>query len=555
MALQARQILNTGVSLTADKPPGFFQQIHRIQQPQYPDRSETETRTRLQSITGGLTVLFIYHRAWLSENEDAERWCFEVLRNLQDAPSEEHEGPESGNLGLSVETFLGELGVFLLQERQDEWVKRLAFDGVTGFYYHSTNQSMARAYLCREGLGDTFDELISVALLWSGLRRGATRKTGRYTQRPILPSYKLALYARFLDGSLRRRPVTVAMSARLGANLVERIERLDPSEIARRQWERQRKAFEKKDRNRDASRDMAQIDYEVIVAGFCFLSFELISGVLADRRHATGYIRQLFDLEMMTLPILEGEDEGREVGGTPYEFDRWILGLAAELLATVTSLDQARAIYEPVLRRGPATHYWTQDFLESCFTRALPRMADHALFAEIWGGMVDYTFSLPAWVGRRPGIWFHAESLSVDLMGLRTEAVKVFGRTEYAGLARTMAPTFKRWGDQWLKYGRVAAWFANFLATESGGSLLRQGIQQLSEVVGSFSESDWKDGGLALSLTSALAAGWRHTSSEIAADVALREAFLHILMELCSRSIAEAIHLRDRISHIIPVGP
>ena len=122
-------------------------------------------------------MLFIYHRAWLSENEDAERWCFEVLRNLKDTPSEEHEGPESGNLGLSVETFLGELGVFLLQERQDEWVKRLAFDGVTGFYYHSTSQSMARAYLCREDLGETFDELISVVLLWSALRRG--RKQGK----------------------------------------------------------------------------------------------------------------------------------------------------------------------------------------------------------------------------------------------------------------------------------------------------------------------------------------------------------------------------------------
>jgi hypothetical protein len=554
IALQARQILNTGVSLTADKLPGFFQHLQKIQQPEYPDRSETETRTRLQSIAGGLAVLFIYHRAWLLENEDAERWCFDVLRNLQDTPSEEHEGPESGNLGLSVETFLGELGVFLLQERQEEWVKRLAFDGVTGFYYHSTSQSMARAYLCREGLKETFDELISVVLLWSALRRGATRKTGRYLQRPVLPGNKSALYAQFLSGKFKRRPVTVAMAARLGANLVERIERRDPSEMARRQWEKQRKAFEKNDRDRDASRDMAQIDYEVIVAGFCFLSYELTSAEPVDRRRANEYLRQLFDLEMTTLPILEGEDEGREIGGTPYEFDRWILGLAAELLVTVTSRDEARAIYEPVLRRGPAAHYWTQDFLESCFTRALPRMADCALFAEIWRSMVDYTFSLPVWVGRKPGIWFHAEDLSVDLMGLRTEAVKVFGRKEYVSLARTMAPIFKRWGDQWLKYGRVAAWFANFLATESGSSLLRQGIKQLSEVVGSLSDSDWKEGGLALSLTSALAAGWRHASSEITADAALREAFLRILTELCSRSIAEAIHLRDRISHIIPVS-
>jgi hypothetical protein len=554
MALQARQVLNSGVTLTADKLPEFFQQLRRIEQPEYPDLSEYETRVRLQSIAGGLAVLFIYHRAWLSENKDAERWCFDVLENLQAAPSDEDEGPESGGLGVNVETFLGELGVFLLQERQDEWVKRLAFAGVTGFYYPSTRLSMARAYLCREGLGETFDELISVVLLWSALRRGATRKTGRYIQRPVLPGYKSALYARFLNGRLKQRPVTVAMTARLGANLVERIERLDPSEIARRQWEKQRKAFEKKDRDCDARRDMAQIDYEVIVAGFCFLSHELTSAEPADRKRAERYIRQLFELEMTTLPILEGEDEGREVGGSPYEFDPWILSLAAELLATVTSLEQARAIYEPVLRRGPAARYWTQDFLELFFTRALLRMADHAFFAEIWRGMVDYTFSLPTWVGRTPGIWFHAESLSVDLMGLRTEAVKVFGRKEYADLAGTMAPTFKRWGDQWLKYSRVAAWFANFLATESGGSLLRQGIPQLSEVVASFSDSDWKDGGLALSLTSALAAGWRHTSGEITTDAPLREAFLHILMELCSRSIAEAIHLRDRIAHVIPVG-
>ena len=254
---------------------------------------------------------------------------------------------------------------------------------------------------------------------------------------------------------------------------------------------------------------------------------------------------------MTTLPILEGEDEGREVGGTLYEFDRWILELAAELLATVTSQDQARAIHEPVLRRGPAANYWTRDFLESWIASALPRMADYALFAEIWRGMVNYTFSLPAWVGRRPGIWFHAEDLSVDLMGLRTDAVKVLGRKEYAYLVRTMAPTFKQWGDQWLKYGRVAAWFANFLTTESGRALLPQGVQQLSAVVDSFSESDWERGELALSLTSALAAGWKYISGEITADVSLREAFLRILMELCSRSVAEAIHLRDRISQII----
>ena len=103
---------------------------------------------------------------------------------------------------------------------------------------------------------------------------------------------------------------------------------------ARRQWERQRKALDRKERDRHASRDMADIDYQVIQAGFCFLSSELTSEELSDRRRAEGYIRQLFDLEMATLPILEGDDEGREIGGTAYEFDIWVMQRTAELLAT-----------------------------------------------------------------------------------------------------------------------------------------------------------------------------------------------------------------------------
>jgi len=168
--------------------------------------------------------------------------------------------------------------------------------------------------------------------------------------------------------------------------------------------------------------------------------------------------------------------------------------------------------------------------------------------------MVDYTFSLPAWVGRRPGIWYQAESLSVDLMGLREVAVKVLGCKEYIDLVKEMAPTFKRWGDQWLKYASVATWFANFLSTESGRALLPQGIQQLSPMISSFVDSDWERDALASTLTAALAAAWRHMPRDIAADTPLRNAFLHILTELCSRSIAEAVHLRDRVSQIIAVS-
>jgi hypothetical protein len=551
MALRARQILNSGESLAEDELPEFFHQIQRIQQPEYPDLSQSEARCRLQSIAGGLAVLFIYHRRWLSQNKNSEQWCFDVLRNLRDTDGGELEGPESGNLGNNIETFLGEIGVFLLQEGQDEWIKRIAFEGVTGFYYASTSLSMARAFLCREGLGETFDELIQIVLMWSALRRAAIRQTGPYSQRSVLPKYRMTLYTRFLNGRLKQHTSTVRMATQMGASLVERIDRKDPSKIAQRQWERQRKALEKEDRDREASRNMAHIDYQVIQAGFCFLSAELNSDDPTVRKHAEGYIRQLFELEMETLPILEGDDEGREIGGTAYDFDIWVMHRTAELLATFNSHEQASPFYEPVLRRGPAARYWTQDFLEAWITTTLPRTNNRALFAETWKGMVDYTFSLPAWIGRRPGIWYDAESLSVDLMGLREPAVRVLGRSEYTDLVKEMAPTFKRWGDQWLEYASVAAWFANFLSTESGRGLLSQGIQQLSPAVNHITDRDWERDALASTFTAALAAAWKHLANEVSANVQLKNAFLHILTHLCSRSVAEAIHLRGRVSQIM----
>jgi len=381
MALRARRLLDGRESLSEDQLPEFFRQLQRIEKPEYVDLKQSETRYRLESIAGGLAVLFINHRNWLSKNKDFEQWCFDVLKNLRDINGDEHEGPESGNLGTNIETFLGETGVFLLQERQDEWIKRIAFEGVTGFYYASTLFAMWRAHQCRERLGRAFDELISAFLLWSAVRRAAIRQVGYYSQKTALPKCRTTLYARFLNGKLGRRSVTVQTAATLGVRLVERIERKDPSAIARRQWERQRKALDQKERDRHASRDMADIDYQVIQAGFCFLSAELASEELSDRRRAEGYIRQLFDLEMATLPILEGHDEGREIGGTAYEFDIWVMQRTAELLATLNSREQARTFYEPVLRRGPAARYWTQDFLEAWITVALPRITDHSVFA------------------------------------------------------------------------------------------------------------------------------------------------------------------------------
>ena len=550
IALKARGLLNAGTGIANNHLPSFFAQLQLLPNPSYPDRDVSDLRARTRSIAGGLAVLFIFHREWVAQQPSVEAWCFETLRNLPTVEDEELDRPESGQHGINTESFLGEIGVFLLQERNDEWILRMAFEGVTGFYYASTLLSMWRAYLYRAKLGTLFSELLSVAVLWSAVRRAVIRKEGHHAQREGLKPARSTLFERLTNGRIARRTITLPVAATLGTRLIERIERRDPSEVARRQWEKERIAFDRS-QDRDASREMAHLDYQVLEASFYFLSHALVSKTASDQEIAGDYTRQLFHLLIDTLPLLEGDDEGREISGTAYQFDIWVMQRTGDLLATLKSVDDARPFFEPILKRGPAARYWTQDFLEAWIINALPKAADRDIFVKIWNAMIDYTFSLPAWIGRRPGIWFHAESLAVDLMGLRESALLVLGHAEYVTLVGFMAPAFKRWGDQWLKYGDVAAWFANFLSTDSGQALLVQGVEQLGEVVISFPERDWERGSLATALTQALAATWKSIPDQVASRVSLKTAFLCILTELCARSVPEAIHLRDRVSQIM----
>jgi hypothetical protein len=79
-------------------------------------------------------------------------------------------------------------------------------------------------------------------------------------------------------------------------------------------------------------------------------------------------------------------------------------------------------------------------------------------------------------------------------LAMRSMAPLVTHHSIPKSVVKEMTLTFKNWGDQWLKYATVATWFANFLSMESGRVLLPQGIQQLSQHISSFADSDWERG-------------------------------------------------------------
>jgi hypothetical protein len=322
----------------------------------------------------------------------------------------------------------------------------------------------------------------------------------------------------------------------------------------RRQREAHRKWMLETRDDHKLDREMPAIDLEVVQKGFGFLSAMVRQPRPGDEALLAHYTQELFDLLMRTLPRPDPEDQRSEIQGTPYQSDVWMMGRVAEFIAHANSVETARCFYRPVLELGPAGRYWVQDFLQSWITMGLQISPDLKDFARIWQDIVAYTETLPAWQPGEGNYWSRAESLAVDLMGLGEIGWSVLGHVKYQGLVTSMVPTFEKWGQRWLKYASVAAWFANFLRTDSGRVLLPLGVKQLAAVIDTLPDRDWHHHELGALFTDVLSLCWKHLQGDVEKDADLRKAFLNMLAVLCARQIPEALHLRAKVAEVLGIS-
>jgi hypothetical protein len=411
---------------------------------------------------------------------------------------------------------------------------------------------MWRAYLLRDELGDRFQGLINVVVLWSALRRVAIRDGGGYYGNlKEFPRYRETLFQRFMNGRLRGPLITLRRAEILGRRLVERIERKSMSDAQRRQHEAHQRWLREKKEDRKLYREMPDIDPTVIQKGFGFLALMLRENKPDEEQDLKSYVQELFDMEMRSLPKPEPGDVRSEISGTPYESDRWVMARVAEFIVRANSIEVARPFYRSILELGPAAKYWVEDFLESWISQGLSISNDLEGFAKLWQDMIAYAETLPAWQPNDGSYWCRAEGLAVHLMGLSQIGIRVLGDTKYKALISSMALTFESWGNRWLRFGSAAGWFAYFLKTESGQVLLPQGIKQLAAVVELLPDRDWEHHDLGGLFTQALSLCWKNSQADIEKDGGLRDAFLHLLTVLCARQIPEALHLRSKASEVL----
>jgi hypothetical protein len=183
----ARACLSGSKDVRLAEVPEFARQTRRLADWRPSGLDELQEQYRVNSLAGGIAVLIIQHRDWLRQIPEIERWCMDTLGELRPAEGSDLDSSMSA-LDHSAESFLGEAAAALLLESDEEWIRCLALEGITGFYYNSTFQTMVRAYSLREKLGEKFGELTNIVVLWSALRRAANRESGYEAKRTCWPS-------------------------------------------------------------------------------------------------------------------------------------------------------------------------------------------------------------------------------------------------------------------------------------------------------------------------------------------------------------------------------
>ena len=549
LGIRARQYLSNA-PLPKEEVPAFAADLERLAEWPAPEDDPQTRQYRLNSIAGGVAVLVVQHGEWLSENPKARDWCLDFLQKPNTSEGTDLDSPVSG-LDHTAEAFRSEAALALLEDSREEWILRLVFDGITDFYYKTILQTMANAFFRRSRLGETFDELVNVVILWSALRRAADRDAGYLASRAFLKKYKATLFRRLIAGRLRGKFISVRSAQLLARALVERISRRTMSEGEKQMRQARQEFLREQGRDRKLRRESPHLDTEVLRKGFGFLPLMITESIAADQQRLARYIPELFELEMSTLPRPAADQHYAEMEGTPFDFDRWILARIAEFTACFCSPETARNYYRPILELGPAARYWVEDFLQAWVTRGLIVSPNRAAFSVLWTDMVDYGLSLPVWQPRQGFSWSPAEPLVVDLMGLRDVQTEVLGQSAYTPIVVAMRPMFERWAKDWLGFVSVAARFCKFLVTESGRTLLPWALTQLADRISSYDEGEWQRHQFSDFLTDVLAASWKFLANEIQNQTALHEAFLRILTSLCAKQHPAALQLRSKVSEIL----
>jgi len=286
------------------------------------------------------------------------------------------------------------------------------------------------------------------------------------------------------------------------------------------------------------------MDLEVLCHGFSFLG--LFEGLRsADAPRLRKYFQLLFDLELSVLPNSPQTDTAEFEN--QYEFDVWIMPIAAIYYATLPIADALQTVAVPIMSLGAGAHRWISDFFNA-FLRYAPGLCpSDSELADRWRALIEFASTSPRWDYDKVGLHYYLEQLYRDLFGINGHPSRA-AADELAGALAILRPELEMWCDRWLEDAEFSAPFARFIGSVAAADMFAFGLVRLAGVLPNIDKRNRRKTELDDALLTVVQQAWKCHRVLVQAQGSASDAFRRIVSYLTAQLLPQAIDLQSKIA-------
>jgi hypothetical protein len=286
------------------------------------------------------------------------------------------------------------------------------------------------------------------------------------------------------------------------------------------------------------------MDTEVLCHGFGFLC--LFEGLRSDDApQLRKYFQLLFDLELSVLPNSPHADTAEFQN--QYEFDDWMMPVAAIYYATLPIADALQAVAVPIMSLGAGAHDWISDFLHAFLRYAPGLCSSDTELADRWRALIELASTSPRWDYDKVGLHYYLEQLYRDLFGMSGHPSRA-ADSELAGALAILRPELEEWCDRWLKNADFSAPFARFIGSVAAADMFAFGLARLAGVLPEIDKRNRRKTELDDALLTVVQHAWKNHRVLVQTPGPASDAFRRIVSYLAAQLLPQAIDLQSKIA-------
>jgi hypothetical protein len=491
-----------------------------------------EAEHRANVVCGAAAVGVEKFRDWLRAHPDEESWCITTLLTHVKEPPENEDGHYFPGTPWEWHVFCAHaLPTLWAEEPESDDLRNVA-----ALLAMFPNQAAVEAFSIatarvRQALGEEYVRLQHFILDWA-LLLGEMRDLAHRRQwsQPEAEESEADMHARFAEAAevLRRRQadlVTAFVSARLDAVIP--------------QWSLTALAQTETEVDARRRRGQARTVIDVEYLAHAFVALPTLDEAYDDeeRSRLVAFWRE--GVSYLTTRLGGNSEDDREVEGTPYQSDYWLLRRIGPAVAEMRPDEEAQALWQPMLDIASAAHYWVEEFLRTFVERGLTgERPQHFLTA--WRAMVSYARSAASWDPHRRRVFRWVDNW-ILLLGLDPFTARNW-TSNNKDLAEAMADEYVAMLPLLIEDERTATALVHFLREDGSAPLRADALALLAEAAERTNLWRDRDDRIATPLAELLEQLFSRGDATIRTS-----AFTKLLRYLAARQVPLAVELLNRL--------